>query len=84
MAKDGSGASRGLVTATGISCGSDCSESYAAGASVTLTAWIAGWGSTAQYYRFSRWAGAPTCTTASTCTVTMDQARSVTATFGRR
>ena len=57
----------------GISCGSDCSESYASGTSVTLTASAAG-GST-----FAGWSGA--CSGTGTCNVTMTAARSVTATF---
>ena len=60
----------------GISCGADCSESYASGTSVTLTA-TPGVGQ-----QFTGWTG---CTAIvgfpNMCTVTMDQARSVTATF---
>ncbi|MBI2632071.1 hypothetical protein HYW75_03645, partial [Candidatus Pacearchaeota archaeon] len=64
----------GIVAGTGINCGSDCSESYNSGTSVTLTA-TASSGST-----FSGWGGA--CSgTGSTCTVTMNAAKSVTATF---
>lgn len=66
----------GTVTSSpvGISCGSDCSEPYGSGTSVTLTA-TAGTG-----YSFSGWSGA--CTnTSGTCTVTMDQAKSVEAAF---
>jgi subtilisin family serine protease len=75
VAKAGSKAS-GTVTSSpaGISCGSDCSETYNAGTSVKLTA-KAGGGS-----RFSGWSGA--CSgTATTCTVGMTAARTVTATF---
>jgi len=58
----------------GITCGSDCSESYAAGTVVTLTA-RARDGSV-----LAGWSGA--CTeTASTCLVTMTAAKTVTATF---
>jgi hypothetical protein len=76
VAKAGPAAASGTVTSSpaGISCGSDCSEAYAGGTSVTLTA-TAGTGA-----RFTGWSGA--CTgTASTCTVGMTAARSVTATF---
>ncbi|MEK7507868.1 MAG: Ig-like domain-containing protein, partial [Patescibacteria group bacterium] len=72
VTKQGTGS--GTVTGTGINCGSDCSESYNSGTSVTLNA-IASSGST-----FSSWSGA--CSgTATTCIVTMNAARSVTATF---
>ncbi len=57
----------------GISCGTDCSELYGFGTMVTLTA-APGTGSS-----FTGWAGA--CTGTGTCVVTMDMARSVTATF---
>lgn len=60
-------------TPAGIQCGSDCSESYAANTSVTLTA------TPAAGQSFSGWGGA--CTGTGTCTVTMSQARSVTAAF---
>lgn len=57
-----------------INCGADCTEAYASGALVTLTA-TPDAGS-----RFSAWSGA--CRgTANTCTVTLDAVRSVTANF---
>jgi dipeptidyl aminopeptidase/acylaminoacyl peptidase len=67
---------RGLVKSSpaGIVCGADCTESYAAGAVVTLTA--TPWDGAV----FTGWAGA--CTgAAATCRVTMNATRSVTATF---
>ena len=57
----------------GINCGSDCSESYASGTNVTLTA-SAATGST-----FAGWSGA--CSGTAGCAVAMTAARSVTATF---
>ena len=71
VSKSGSG----TVTSnpTGINCGSTCSASYASGTSVTLTAAAAA-GST-----FAGWSGA--CTGTGTCTVSMTQARTVTASF---
>jgi len=70
-----SGAGSGTVTSSpsGIDCGSDCSESYNQGTSVTLTATPAS-GST-----FGGWSGG--CSGTGTCTVTMNAAKSVTATF---
>ena len=58
----------------GISCGSTCSAFYATGVQITLTA-SANAGST-----FASWSG---CTSSSdtTCTVTMDRAKVVKATF---
>jgi uncharacterized repeat protein (TIGR01451 family) len=57
----------------GIDCGSDCTETYAEGTVVTLTA-VAAEGST-----FAGWSGA--CEGSTSCQVTMDADRSVTATF---
>ena len=58
----------------GISCPTDCSENYAGG-NVSLTPHAAaGW-------QFSGWSGA--CTGSEACSVTMDQERSVTATFAQ-
>jgi len=69
------GAGSGTVTSSpaGINCGADCMEDYASGTPVTLTA-TADAGSV-----FAGWSGA--CSGTSTCSVTMSQARSVTATF---
>ena len=69
----------GAVTSTpgGINCGSDCSESYAPGTVVMLTA-------TPNKNRvFQGWGGA--CTgTATTCSVTMNATKTVTATFSNK
>ncbi|MBI2535058.1 MAG: hypothetical protein HYW03_23000, partial [Deltaproteobacteria bacterium] len=70
-----SGAGTGTVTGTGINCGTDCSEPFANGTSVVLTAAAAS-GST-----FAGWSGGGCTGTASTCTVTMSAATTVTATF---
>jgi Divergent InlB B-repeat domain len=69
------GTGSGTVTSSpaGINCGPDCSENYATGASVNLTATPAV-GST-----FAGWSGA--CTGVGPCSVTMDAATAVTATF---
>lgn len=65
----------GSVTSSpvGINCGSDCTEAYTAGTAVTLTA-VAATGST-----FAGYTGA--CTGTGACVVTVDAAKSVTATF---
>ena len=69
------GAGSGVVSSSpaGISCGADCSEPYASGTVVTLTATPAS-GST-----FAGWSGA--CSGTGACSVTMSAARSVTASF---
>jgi hypothetical protein len=70
------GAGSGTVTSApaGIACGADCTETYAPGTVVTLTAAPAA-GST-----FGGWS-AGGCGAASTCVVTLSAATSVTATF---
>jgi len=70
------GAGSGTVTSSpvGISCGATCSAQFVHGTVVTLTA-TAATGSS-----FSGWGGA--CSGTGTCTVSMDQDRAVTATFG--
>jgi List-Bact-rpt repeat protein/fibronectin type III domain protein len=70
------GAGGGTVTSSpaGISCGATCSGSFTSGTIVTLTAApVAG-------SPFTGWSGA--CTGTGTCTVTMNAARAVTASFG--
>jgi List-Bact-rpt repeat protein/phosphoesterase family protein/concanavalin A-like lectin/glucanase superfamily protein len=73
VTKQGTGT--GTVTSNigGINCGATCSATYNSGTAVTLTATPAA-GST-----FAGWSGA--CTGTQTCTVTMNAAQSVTATF---
>jgi hypothetical protein len=66
---------QGTVSSTpaGISCGTDCEQDYGAGTAVALSAAAqTGWA-------FSSWSGA--CSGAGSCSVTMDGAKSVTATF---
>ena len=68
------GTGSGTVTGTGINCGSDCSELYTAGMTVTLTAAAAAGSS------FNGWIG--DCSgTATTCLLAMSAARNLTATF---
>src|SRR4030095_1499960 len=69
VAKSGTG--DGVVTATGINCGADCTELYASVTSVTLTAIPAGGSS------FAGWSGTG-CTTG---TVTVNGNMTCTATF---
>jgi hypothetical protein len=73
VTKGGTGGGTVTSNPAGISCGTDCSESVAPGASMTLTATPAA-GST-----FAGWGGA--CTGTATCTVTVNAATAVTATF---
>ena len=71
-----SGTGRGTITSSpiGISCGYDCSQSYASGTVVTLTA-VASSGTV-----FTGWSGA--CEgTSTTCQVTMSSSKTVTASF---
>jgi hypothetical protein len=69
------GTGSGTVTSSpaGINCPTTCSANYNSGTPVTLTA-TAGTGST-----FAGWSGA--CSGIGSCSVTMSQARAVTATF---
>jgi len=70
-----SGTGSGTVTSspTGINCGSDCSENYPQGQSVTLTA------APDAASTFTGWSDA--CAGSGACTLTLDAAQSVTATF---
>jgi List-Bact-rpt repeat protein len=69
------GTGTGTVTSSpaGIDCGSTCSSSFTLGNTVTLTA------TPDAFSTFAGWSDA--CTGAGSCVVTMDAARSVTATF---
>ena len=73
VTKSGSGSGTVTSSPSGIDCGSDCSENFTNGASVTLTA------ATAAGSTFAGWSGA--CSGTADCTVAMTAARSVTATF---
>jgi len=76
VTKAGPSASAGVVSGSpaGISCGSSCSAIYSAGTVVTLTA------SSPSTVFFAGWSGA--CSGINpTCTVTIDAAKTVTATF---
>jgi hypothetical protein len=73
VARAGNGSGTVTSVPAGISCGSDCTESYAPGTVVTLSAVAAG-DST-----FTGWSGG--CTGTGTCQVTMNAAVMVTATF---
>ena len=72
------GTGTGTVTSApaGIDCGATCAASYTIGTSVTLSA------TAATNSDFAGWSG--TCTGTAACTVPMDQARAVTATFTKR
>jgi uncharacterized repeat protein (TIGR02543 family) len=63
----------GTITDTGINCGTDCTEDYTSGTTVTLTA------NPDAGYTFTGWSG--DCSGTSTCTLFMDADKIVTATF---
>jgi hypothetical protein len=67
------GSGSGTVTGPGITCGSDCTENYIVNTTTTIVA-NPGAGST-----FTGWSGA--CSGTGICTVLMNQAQSVAATF---
>lgn len=76
VAKAGSGAGTVTSTPAGIDCGPDCTQDYASGTAVTLTAAPAS-GST-----FGGWSGGGCSGTASTCTIaSLTASSTVTATF---
>ena len=74
IAKTGSGMGGVLSSPTGIDCGTDCTETYAAGTFVTIAA-TADLGS-----RFVGWTGGG-CTGSGTCTLTLNSATTVSAEF---
>ena len=74
VAKAGTGSGTVTSNPAGVSCGATCSATFAANSTVTLTA-TADAGSS-----FSGWTGDCTVTTP-TCTLTMNAAKNVTATF---
>ena len=77
VAKSGAGAGRVTADPAGVDCGPDCTARYLSGTIVTLTATA-----TDAYSSFTGWGGS--CSgTASTATVTVDAAKSCTATFTR-
>lgn len=63
----------GTITGSGISCPGDCSETFSYGTSVTLYA------NPSANYSFSGWTG--DCSGTGSCTLTMNSAKSVGATF---
>jgi len=75
VTKAGGGTGTVNSNPVGIDCGSDCSQTYTNGTSVTLIA------APASGSNFAGWDGGG-CSGTGTCTVSMTQARSVTATFG--
>ena len=75
VTKNGSGSGTVTSSPAGINCGSDCSEDYDENTVVDLTA-SAGPGSS-----FAGWSG--DCSGTGSCTVTVDSAKSVTATFNQ-
>lgn len=77
VAKAGTGTGTVISSPAGINCGADCSQSYAMGQFVTLTA-TANAGST-----FAGWSGDMCSGTSTTCAFTANNHANVTATFSR-
>jgi hypothetical protein len=73
VTKSGAGSGTVASSPAGITCGTDCSENYASGKSIALSATPAS-GST-----FTGWSGA--CAGTGSCTLIVDRTKSVTATF---
>lgn len=73
VSKAGAGSGTVASTISGISCGTDCTENYGSGTSVTLNA------SAASGSVFAGWSG--DCSGTGSCTVTMSSAKSVIANF---
>ncbi|MGB0496459.1 MAG: InlB B-repeat-containing protein, partial [Kangiellaceae bacterium] len=68
-----SGAGNVISSPSGIDCGSDCSQTYDEGTLISLTA------TADDGFKFSQWSGA--CSGTTTCEVTIDSAKSVSAEF---
>jgi hypothetical protein len=80
------GVGSGRVTGPGIRCGSDCTETYAPQTAVTLLAVPDSASEVPGGVTFGGWSGnvPSTCmSSTSSCALTMDAGRKVTATFGR-
>ncbi|MCB1055056.1 MAG: Ig-like domain-containing protein [Acidobacteria bacterium] len=75
VSKDGTGGGTVIASPNGIYCGSDCSEDYPVGSQLTLSA-TPDVGST-----FLGWSG-DGCSGTGLCSITMDGAHAITATFG--
>ncbi len=73
ISKNGTGTGSVSSNPSGIDCGATCTANFNSGLSVTLTA------TPSAVSSFTSWSGA--CTGATTCTVTMDAIKNVTATF---
>ena len=78
VGKNGSGSGTVTSSPSGITCGSDCSEIYSSGTSVTLNA------SKDSDSDFKGWSGDVSCTGTGSCTVTMNGNKNVTATFDKK
>lgn len=73
VSKEGTGTGTVTSNPAGINCGSDCTENYSSGTTVSLTA------SASSGSSFAGWGG--DCSGTGSCSVVMGQARNVTATF---
>ncbi|MBL8521217.1 MAG: hypothetical protein JNK75_11140 [Betaproteobacteria bacterium] len=75
VAKSGTGTGTVTSNPPGIQCGADCTAAFSPATVVTLTA------TSSAGSAFTRWGGACAGTSTNVCTVTMNAAKSVTATF---
>jgi len=77
VSKSGTGTGTVSSSPSGIDCGSDCSESYNQGTSVTLTA------TPASGSIFGGWSGGG-CSGTGSCSITMNSNQTITATFNQQ
>jgi len=77
VSKSGTGTGTVTSSPSGIDCGSDCSESYNQGTSVTLTA------TPASGSIFGGWSGGG-CSGTGSCSITMNSNQTITATFNQQ
>ncbi len=83
VSKSGSGSGTITSSPAGINCGADCSESFLDETLVTLTSTPATGSALTGWNTGTGWNTSTGCSGTSTCTVTMNEARNITAEFTR-